>query len=75
MPVKAGDFLIAIDGVEVKAGDNVFAQLVDKADRMVTLTTNTKPTAKGAVTTRVRTLCVATTACATAPGSMPTSTT
>lgn len=56
VPIKAGDYLIAIDDVPVKVGDNVYAQLVDKGDRMVRVTTNTKPTAKGAVTTRVRAL-------------------
>lgn len=54
--IAEGDYLIAIDGVEIKKGDNVYAQLVDKADRMVTLTTNGKPQAKGATKTRVRTL-------------------
>ncbi len=56
VPVKDGDYLIAIDGVEVHPGDNVYARLEDKAGAMVTVTTNAKPTAKGAVTTRVRTL-------------------
>ena len=56
VPVKAGDYLIAIDGAEVKTGDNVYAHLVDKGNHMVSLTTNTKPTAKGAVTTRVKAL-------------------
>lgn len=54
--IKEGDYLIAIDGVEVKAGDNVLAHLVDKADAVVTLTTAAQPKAQGAVTTRVRTL-------------------
>jgi len=54
--VKDGDYLIAIDGVEVKAGDNPYALLEDKAGAMVTVTTNSKPTAQGAVTARVKTL-------------------
>jgi tricorn protease len=56
LPVKVGDYLIAIDGVEIKVGDNVYAQLVDKGDKMVSLTTNSTPTAKGAVVTRVQAL-------------------
>jgi len=54
--VTEGDYLIAVDGVEIKVGDNVYAALQDKAGRMVSLTTNSKPEAKGAVTTRVETL-------------------
>ncbi|MFN2369731.1 MAG: S41 family peptidase, partial [Candidatus Krumholzibacteriia bacterium] len=56
VPVKAGDWLIAIDGVEVRKGDNVYALLEDKAGTMVAVTTNTRPRTEGAVTTRVRTL-------------------
>ncbi len=54
--VNEGDYLIAIDGVEVKAGENVYERLIDKAGKMITLTTNKKPTQKGAQTTRLRTL-------------------
>ncbi len=54
--IAEGDYLIAIDGVEIKTGDNVFEQLVDKAGKMVTLTTNSKPSSKGAQKTRLRTL-------------------
>ena len=56
VPIKVGDYLIAIDQVPVKAGSNVFAFLVDKGDKMVRVTTNSTPSAKGAVTTRVRAL-------------------
>jgi tricorn protease len=56
VPVQVGDYLIAIDGVEVKVGENVYAHLVDKGGQMVSLTTNNRPTAKDAVTTRVRAL-------------------
>ncbi len=54
--ISVGDYLIAIDGVEVRKGDNVYAHLVDKAGQMVTLTTNDAAKAKGATTTRVRAL-------------------
>ena len=56
VPVSEGDYLIAIDGVEVQKGDNIYEHLIDKAGRMVSLTVSGKPQAKGAVTTRVRTL-------------------
>jgi tricorn protease len=42
--------------VELQPTDNIYAHLVDKAGKMVTLTTNTKPTTKGAVQARVETL-------------------
>jgi tricorn protease len=54
--IQEGDYLLAIDGVELQPTDNIYAHLVDKAGKMVTLTTNTKPTTKGAVQTRVETL-------------------
>jgi tricorn protease len=54
--VAEGDYLIAIDGREIRKGDNVYRHLEDKAGRMVTVTTNSRPRAKGAVTHRVRTL-------------------
>ncbi|MEN8006033.1 MAG: S41 family peptidase [Candidatus Krumholzibacteriota bacterium] len=54
--INEGDYLIAIDGVEVRKGDNVYKHLTDKAGKMVTLTTNGSPGAKGGVTHRVRTL-------------------
>jgi tricorn protease len=54
--IKEGDYLIAIDGVEIGMDCNVYAHLIDKSRKMVTLTTNSKPSTKGAVTTRVRAL-------------------
>jgi len=54
--VNNGDWLIAIDGVEVQYPTNVFAHLVDKAGAYVTLTVNDKPSATGARTVRVQTL-------------------
>ncbi len=56
VPIKTGDYLIAIDGVPVNVGDNVYAHLIDKGRQMVSLTTNSSATNKGAVTTRVRAL-------------------
>ncbi|HOC43458.1 MAG TPA: S41 family peptidase [Thermoanaerobaculales bacterium] len=46
--VKAGDWLIAIDGREVKAGDNPFAFLEDTVGRAVEVTYNSRPTLDGA---------------------------
>ncbi len=54
--VKDGDWLIAVDGQEVKYPANVYASLVDKAGAFVTLTVNDKPTTAGARTVRVQTL-------------------
>lgn len=54
--VKDGDWLIAIDGVEVKYPTNVYAHLVDKAGAMVTLTVNAKPSSEGSRTVRVQAL-------------------
>ncbi len=55
-PARAGQYLIAIDGREVRTGDNVYRHLEDKARRMVTLTVNDRPTAEGATDCRVRTI-------------------
>jgi tricorn protease len=46
--VKAGDYVLAIDGVELTAAMNPYEQLLYKSDRPVTLTVNDGPTMKGA---------------------------
>ena len=46
--VEDGDYLIAIDGVEVSSADNVFAHLEDRVGRAVEIRTNEKPSADGA---------------------------
>ncbi len=46
--VEDGDFLIAIDGVEVGSADNVFAHLEDKVGRAVEISTNGTSSAEGA---------------------------
>jgi tricorn protease len=48
--VKAGDFLLAIDGVELKPNDDPYRQLRYKADRPVQLTVSAKPEMAGART-------------------------
>lgn len=55
-PLKAGTYLIAVDGQEVKTTDNPFAFLQDKAGKVVTLTYNERSTPKDAETWRARTL-------------------
>jgi len=46
--VKEGDYLLAIDGVELTAGMNPYQLLLYKSDRPVELTVNDQPTMKGA---------------------------
>lgn len=45
---RAGDYVLAIDGVELKAPDNPYRLLRHKTDRPVTLTLNSRPSAEGA---------------------------
>lgn len=55
-PIKAGDYLIAIDGDQITTSDNIYRCLQNKSDSIVTLTYNDKPKADGAKRWRVRTL-------------------
>ena len=48
---KEGDYILAIDGRELKPNDNPYEFLRDKANRPVQLTLNDKPTFEGAHTT------------------------
>ncbi len=48
---KEGDYILAIDGRELKANDNPYEFLRDKANRPVQLTLNDKPTFEGSHTT------------------------
>lgn len=54
--VKAGDFLLEIDGKKVDASNNPHRHLQGKANRTVVLTVNDKPSLEGARKVRVRTL-------------------
>lgn len=45
---RVGDYVLAIDGVELKAPDNPYRLLRHKADRPVTLTLNSRPSMEGA---------------------------
>jgi tricorn protease len=54
MNVKAGDYLIAIDGRDVRRGTNPWMHLENLAGRSVQVTVNTRPTPDGARTLTVR---------------------
>ena len=51
--VKVGDYLLAIDGKPVKAGDEYWQLLNERLNRKVTVTFNSKPSEDGAWTTRI----------------------
>jgi tricorn protease len=51
--VKVGDYLLAIDGKPVKAGDEYWSLLNYRLNRKVAVTFNDKPTADGAWRTRI----------------------
>ena len=46
--VKAGEYLLAINGQEVRGTDNVYRYLDGTANRQITITVNTRPTLEGA---------------------------
>jgi tricorn protease len=52
--VLAGDFILAVDGQPTKGVDNFYRLLEGKADRVVTLLVNDKPSTTGAHTENVR---------------------
>ncbi len=52
--VNEGDYLIAIDGEPVTTDDNPYAYLVGKADRIVEVTVNSRPSSDGARSYQVR---------------------
>jgi tricorn protease len=51
--VNAGDYILAINGIELKAPDNIHRLLDGTANRQTTLTVNTTPTMQGARTVTV----------------------
>ena len=59
--VSVGDYLIAIDGKQVKSGDNYWMLLnsPNRLNRKVAVTFNNKPSADGAWTTRIEPVTVA----------------
>ncbi len=54
--VKVGDYLIAIGGKQVKAGDEYWQLLNDRLNRKVEVTFNSKPSEDGAWKTRIETI-------------------
>jgi tricorn protease len=52
--VRNGDYLLAIDGKQVKASDDYWALLNNPLNRKVTVTFNDKPTADGAWQSRIQ---------------------
>jgi tricorn protease len=54
--VSAGDYLIAIGGKPVKAGDNYWQMLNERLNRKVEVTFNNKPSEEGAWRTRMETI-------------------
>lgn len=55
-PIKEGDFLIAIDGEEIRATDNVYKFLENKSDKPVHVMFNTRDSKDGAKTYFARTI-------------------
>jgi len=56
LKVKAGDYLIAVDGREARANLDVYAYFQNLAGKLVTLKLNTKPSADGAWDITVKTI-------------------
>src|SRR2546423_1531990 len=54
--VKVGDYVLAIDGDELKPNDDPYRMLRNKADNPVSLTVNSKPTMEGSRTVSYRTI-------------------
>lgn len=54
--VREGEFLIAVDGVDARSVANPWQLLENKAEQVVEIRVNAKPSADGARTLRVRTL-------------------
>jgi len=51
--VNVGDYILAINGIELKAPDNIYRLLDGTANRQTTLTVNTTPSMEGARTVTV----------------------
>lgn len=52
--VKAGDYIVAVNGAELRGSDNIHRVLDGTADRQVVLMVNTRPTMEGARRVTVR---------------------
>ncbi len=49
-PVKADDYILAVDGVEIKKGDNIYKYLENKSGKIIEITYNSAPDMKTAKT-------------------------
>jgi tricorn protease len=54
--VATGEYLIAVDGVDARSVANVYALLENKAERLVELSINARPSADGARIVKVKTI-------------------
>ncbi len=54
VPIKEGDYLIAINGQSLKGLENPYIPLIDKAGSIVEISYNSKPRAEGAKSTLVK---------------------
>src|SRR5262249_5701971 len=54
--VKAGEYIVAVDGIDAKSVKNFYALLENKGERQVELRVNGKPSPDGARTVRVKTI-------------------
>jgi len=45
--VKPGDYILAVDGADLKNTPDIYSKLIDKADKTVELTVNSKPELNG----------------------------
>ncbi len=52
--IKEGDFILAVDGVEIAKNDNFYKYFVNKANKIVELTYNSKTSLEGAKTCLVK---------------------
>ena len=52
--VKEGDYIIRLNGYEVTTNDNPYLFLENTAGKKITITVNSKPTAQGARTSRIK---------------------
>ena len=55
-PVKEGDYILAIDGVQIEPGQNIYRYLQNKSGQTVEITFNSKPDMTGAKTYLAKTL-------------------
>lgn len=54
-PIENGDYILAIDGEQIKKGDNIYKYLVGKKDDIIEITYNSVPTMDGASKYKVKT--------------------